>query len=474
MDDAVRVRFRERVGHLFGDAQRVCHWQVAASQSIGERFTFDVLHRDEMLAGVLADFVNRAHIGVVERRRGLRLLYQPRVGCPIRPGFRAQDFDGDEPVERRVLAQIHLAHAPGAELPQDAISTDGLWMHLAVEGDYDSIEEDMTVLGINAGFGDPIAGEFPFFERIGVAAVRQDLFAHGDTVPIEALVAEFSNRPTRAIFMLAGGKMQVADGSNRIEPHVLAARAGRVVEAARAVGLQQHLRSATSSTSRTTATRVAAADFAEAIRQVHAVVRPLGFEGDLITGGVSNLNQRGLAYLQSMLTTPAVPGDVVIRFHRYPEAGRGAEVPHRGFESRDEEFEALAGLVGGRRVACTEFGYHTAEDRMGAFSRRRRSESEVADSVRWDLNFFAQRHVLLSAIYQLNDGTRDVAEERYGVRRLDGRPSRFRCCQRAARASPSHYAQKPPLSRDVHTHSICGYDIYRHACPIASRRDRRS
>jgi hypothetical protein len=96
------------------------------------------------------------------------------------------------------------------------------------------------IVGINAGFGDPIAGEFPFFERIGVAAVRQDLFAHGETASIEALVAEFSNRPARAVFMLAGGKMQVADGSNRIEPHVLAARARRVVEAARAVGLQQY------------------------------------------------------------------------------------------------------------------------------------------------------------------------------------------------------------------------------------------
>ena len=278
----------------------------------------------------------------------------------------------------------------------------------------------MTVLGINAGFGEPIAGEFPFFERIGVAAVRQDLFAHGETAPIEALVAEFSNRPMRALFMLAGGKMQTADGSNRIEPHVLAARARRAVEAARAAGLQQYsLEVGNEPDIAHDGYASRPQDFAEAVRQVHAVVRPLGFEGDIISGGVSNLNERGLEYLQSMLSAPAVPADVVIGFHRYPEAGRGAEAPHRGFESRDEEFEALAGLVGGRRVACTEFGYHTAEDRIGSVGRRR-SESEVADSVRWDLNFFTQRQVVLAAIYQLNDGTRDVAEERYGVRRLDG------------------------------------------------------
>ena len=279
----------------------------------------------------------------------------------------------------------------------------------------------MTVLGINAGFGDPVAGEFPFFERIGVAAVRQDLFAHGETAPIEALVAEFSNRPARAVFMLAGGKMQVADGSHRIEPHVLAARARRVVEAAHAAGLEQYsLEVGNEPDIAHDGYASRPQDFAEAIRQVHAVVRPLGFDGDLVTGGISNLNERGLTYLQSMLAAPSVPADVVVGFHRYPEGGRGSRAPHPGFESREEEFEALAGLAGGRRVACTEFGYHTAEDRMGVLGSRRRSESEVAEAVQWDLDFFGQHGVLLAALYQLNDGVGDVAEDRYGIRRTDG------------------------------------------------------
>jgi hypothetical protein len=276
-------------------------------------------------------------------------------------------------------------------------------------------------LGINAGFGDPIAGEFPFFERLGVAVVRQDLFAHGDAAPIEALVAEFANRPARALFMLAGGKMQIPDGSNRIEPHVLAARGRRVVEAAQAVGLQRYaLEVGNEPDIAHDGYASRPQDFAEAIRQVHAVARPLGFEGDIITGGVSNLNQRGLEYLRSMLSTPTIPADVVVGFHRYPEAGRGAATPHKGFSSRDDEFKALERLTGVRRAACTEFGYHTAEDRMGLFGRRRRTEDEVVESVRFDLDFFGQRGVLVAALYQLNDGARDVAEERYGIRRLDG------------------------------------------------------
>src|SRR5262245_14826681 len=92
-----------------------------------------------MLARVLAGFVDCADIAVVQRRRGSSFLHQARVGCPVRSGFRAKDLDRDQPVERRVFGQINLAHAPGAELSQDAISTDGGWLHAAVEGDYDSI-----------------------------------------------------------------------------------------------------------------------------------------------------------------------------------------------------------------------------------------------------------------------------------------------------------------------------------------------
>jgi len=276
-------------------------------------------------------------------------------------------------------------------------------------------------LGINAGFGDPVTGEFPFFQQLGIGVVRQDLFAHGEDAPIEALVAEFANQPTKALFMLAGGKVQVPDGSNRVEPHILAARGRRVVVAAQAVGLHGYSLEVGNEPDIAHIDYASRPqDFAEAIRMVHMTVRPLGFDGNLITGGVSNLNQRGLEYLRAMLSTTVIPDDVVLGFHRYPEAGRGAVTPHKGFVSRDDEFQALERIRGDRRVACTEFGYHTAEDRMGMFARRRRSDVEVADSVQWDLDFFAQRGVLLAAVYQLRDGDRDVPEERYGIRRVDG------------------------------------------------------
>lgn len=122
----------------------------------------------------------------------------------------------------------------------------------------------------------------------------------------------------------------------------------------------------------------------------------------------SGLNQRGLDYLRKMLASSAIPNDVVIGFHRYPEAGQNAEAPHPPFHSRDDEWRAFAQPCDDRQTACTEFGYHTAEDKVGPLQlgRHRRTDQDVAAAVLWDLRFFAERAVTVAAVFQLNVWTR--------------------------------------------------------------------
>ncbi len=62
--------------------------QRAAREPIGERLALDVLHRDEVLAPVLADFVDGADVGVIERGSRLRLTHQPGVGRFVVAGGR--------------------------------------------------------------------------------------------------------------------------------------------------------------------------------------------------------------------------------------------------------------------------------------------------------------------------------------------------------------------------------------------------
>ena len=125
--------------------------------------------------------------------------------------------------------------------------------------------------------------------------------------------------------------------------------------------------------------------FAEALRYSYAAARAHGFTGPIITGGITNLNQRGLFYLER-LAPATLPADLTIGFHRYPEAGRGPLAPHDGFTSRDEEWDTLRQP---RRRAPRRL------HRVRLPHRGRRphtlDDEDVAASVLWDLAFYDDR-----------------------------------------------------------------------------------
>jgi hypothetical protein len=272
-------------------------------------------------------------------------------------------------------------------------------------------------VGLNAGFGDSLAGEFAGMASYGFAVARQDLFPHDDASRVSALVTEFAGAPVRPLFLIGGGHMQHADGT-RIDPSALAAWTTQVVETARAVGVTDYALEIGNEPDIAHPWYARhPANFADAVRQCHGAARSQGFTGSIVTGGIANLDNRGFAYLARVLAVSILPvEDLVIGFHRYPEAGRGPLAPHDRFRSRDDEWSMLLKLVGTRPVACTEFGYHTATEPDG----HTRTDPEVAESVLWDLEFFEERAVQLACVYQLNDGPTDTWIDRFGVRALDG------------------------------------------------------
>ena len=140
-----------------------------------------------------------------------------------------------------------------------------------------SYDPECMELALNAGFGDPIEHELALIASLGFTVVRQDLFAHGDGAPIEALVAEFAGQTVRPLFLLAGGKMEHDDGAGRIEPHELAARATRLVAAANACALVLYAVEVGQRTGyRQRRLRSRPQDFAEAVRQSHEALRAAG------------------------------------------------------------------------------------------------------------------------------------------------------------------------------------------------------
>lgn len=79
------------------------------------------------------------------------------------------------------------------------------------------------LIGLNAGFGEPISSEFGNLAPLGIAVVRQDVRAHFDDGHVRALVQEFAGAPVTPLFLLAGGHIDTPDHLSRIEPHEIAA-----------------------------------------------------------------------------------------------------------------------------------------------------------------------------------------------------------------------------------------------------------
>ncbi len=94
-----------------------------------ERLAVVVRHHEVELAVVgLVDLVDRADVGMVERRGGLRLLQEPLLGRLVAGQIRREELDGDLALQARVLGRVDDPHAAVAEFGADRIRAErGTW-----------------------------------------------------------------------------------------------------------------------------------------------------------------------------------------------------------------------------------------------------------------------------------------------------------------------------------------------------------
>ena len=92
VDDAGGVSSGERIGHLCDEASDLGHRQRTAGKASGERFALVVRHRDERLAGVVADLVDRSDVRVIERAGRARLPQQAGRGVRMAGRSRRQNL----------------------------------------------------------------------------------------------------------------------------------------------------------------------------------------------------------------------------------------------------------------------------------------------------------------------------------------------------------------------------------------------
>ncbi len=137
-------------------------------------------------------------------------------------------------------------------------------------------------------------------------------------------------------------------------------------------------------------------------------------------GAVSNLNDRGLAYLRvlfsdripnSLLT---LPPDVGVSVHRYPE--KTFREPHDHFTSREHEVEVLRKIIGSRAYGVSEVGYTTGS----VNGKPNMTDEEALDNLRLEFNFWTAQGAKFCTVYQIMDGPDDTPINRFGIRRIDG------------------------------------------------------
>ena len=83
MDDTFRVRGVEGVRKLNREVQNFVGLEGPRADAVLEGLAFQQFHGDERLSIVLANFVNRADVGMVQRRRGTGLALEAFKACRI-------------------------------------------------------------------------------------------------------------------------------------------------------------------------------------------------------------------------------------------------------------------------------------------------------------------------------------------------------------------------------------------------------
>lgn len=138
-------------------------------------------------------------------------------------------------------------------------------------------------------------------------------------------------------------------------------------------------------------------------------------DAPFVFGWGSSLSRPSLEYLRQA-QPQTMPPDAILALHDYRTTKRPSE-PLWG-RSREEEFNALRAIAGpGRRLWCTEVGWHTAPYKKTLCLEKRWTETQVAQNLGEEARILDAEAVEVMVVYQMNDGPdRDSPEHNFGIR----------------------------------------------------------
>jgi hypothetical protein len=126
------VRGFERIGDLYRKLQQHLGRKRFAADGMLQRLSLEHLHRDEELPLVLADFVNRADVRMVEGRCRAGFATEALHGRVILSKPFGKELERDVPAEAQVFRLVDDAHASAAQLAEHPIVRDRPLDHLVM------------------------------------------------------------------------------------------------------------------------------------------------------------------------------------------------------------------------------------------------------------------------------------------------------------------------------------------------------
>src|SRR5712692_8657380 len=110
VDDFLGVSGFEGIGDFHGNIQQRLEFHRTAPDEVLERRTVEKLHGDETLAVVLADFVNGANVGMIQRGSSASLTAETLEGLSVAHELIGEELESDEAAELGVLGLVNHTH----------------------------------------------------------------------------------------------------------------------------------------------------------------------------------------------------------------------------------------------------------------------------------------------------------------------------------------------------------------------------
>ena len=126
MNDALGVRGLQRIRDLNGDMEETIEFHRLAGDDVLQRCAVQEFHGDERAPGVFANIVNRADVGMIQRRGRLRLTFEPRQHLRVFGDLVRQEFQRHKAVQTGILRLVDHTHSPAAQFLHDAVMRNGM------------------------------------------------------------------------------------------------------------------------------------------------------------------------------------------------------------------------------------------------------------------------------------------------------------------------------------------------------------